>query len=100
LKATIHQPGGFDGPLAIQIATSFLDEFTIRRVLPEPASELRRADMIELTFDKPPSDVFVVSWDLAAQPTGWFASVDGQVSVIPAGSDQPVSVSFRTDVRP
>jgi hypothetical protein len=100
LKATIHRPGGFDGPLAIEIATSFLDEFTIRRVLPEPASEVRRADMIELTFEKPRSDVFVVRWDLAAQPSGWFSRVDGRVSVILAGSDQAASVSFRTDVRP
>jgi hypothetical protein len=100
LTATIHHAGGFQGAVAVEITTQFLDQFTVQRVIPEPASETQSAQAVTLTFDQPSSDVFVVEWDLATRPSGWFSSVVGRVSVETAGLDGTISAGFRTDVRP
>jgi hypothetical protein len=100
LTATIHRRGGFDGSLALEITTSFLNQFTVQRMIPEPVSETRSLDTVTMTFDQPPGEVFVVELDLATHPVGWFSSVVGRVRVVTASGDGDVSVDFRTDARP
>ena len=100
LRATVRRSSSFDGPVTIEIARSYLAQFTERRVTPMPTSEKVHGDAVVLTFDKPENDTLAVEWDLGARPAAWFTGVDGRATVIGDRPEHDVTVSFHTDLRP
>ena len=65
----VTHPGGFDGAVTVAMSADYFDIYESQRFWPEPAQETRDRENLYLTFDEPPGDTLVVSYDAFIQPS-------------------------------
>jgi hypothetical protein len=97
-KLTITHPGGFSGPVTIQVTSTYFEMFESQGIMPQPSNETDDGQWWTATFAPPQGDTLVVTLDVYVQPvskqgrSGTVAVLDHHV---PA-----VSVDFKTTLLP
>lgn len=99
LHIRVFRSGGFDGPIDLAIARSYLEIWDVNGVLPAPASETSAGDWVIWRFDPPPGESLEVTYEARIEP-GVQSRRTGVVAVVTDGAHPIVSVRFNTDVRP
>ena len=64
----VVKPGGFGDGLTIALGADYFSIFEAQGWYPDPSTQTRTADLLLLTFDPPPGDEFVLSFDAYVQP--------------------------------
>jgi len=100
LEITVSRAGGFTEPIVLTITADYLSLFLSQGPDPDPNSSTATADDLILTFDPPPGDTFVVSWNLQAKAVGTFTTATAHVAVVDGEQRPVVAVDFDTKVRP
>jgi hypothetical protein len=94
----IRHPGGFDGPITVSAAASYLGLLDKSAFDPEPNRSRATPDVVIWEFDPPPGDVLEVSLDARIQPGG-HRSRTGATSVLVDGKPV-VTARYKTWVLP
>jgi hypothetical protein len=97
-QVTVTHPGGFDGPIVLEATGSYFDIFESQGITPQPSKETQDGSWWRMTFDKPPGDTLVVSFDIYVQPASQIGR-SGTVRVLDHGSPA-ASIDFRTSLLP
>jgi hypothetical protein len=86
-QVTVSHPGGFGQEVTLAVTGAYFDIFETQGFHPQPSAETRDAHTLYLTFDAPPGDTLVVSYDAYIQPAsqagrdGWVEVMDGDTVV-------------------
>lgn len=94
LEIRVHHEGGFGNQVVISITGDYFDIFETQGFTPDPSAATRGADDLQLTFDAPPGDTFVVAYDAYIQPSSQQGR-DAVVTVVDDGTPV-VSTSLST----
>jgi hypothetical protein len=97
-QLTITHPGGFDGPVDVQVTGSYFDIFESQGVTPQPSKETEDDHWWTMTFDKPPGDTLVIDFDIYVQPFSQEGR-SGTARVLEDGRPA-ASLDFRTRLVP
>jgi hypothetical protein len=97
-QLTITRPGGFTGPVTVEVTSSYMDIFESQGISPEPSQETQDAQWWRMTFDPPPGNTLVVSFDIYVQPFSQ-AGRSGTARVLEDGKPA-ASVDFKTTLVP
>ncbi len=92
-----HQ-GGFTGPITIRMTADYFDRLDFNQWYPEPSSTTIDGDVLVLTFESPPGDVFTLRFDGRTSPTFSFGH-RADTSFTSEGSPT-LAVSYETVVMP
>lgn len=68
-QLSVHHRGGFAKALTLSLSADQFDIYEHQAFYPEPTSQTRTADQLLLTFESPPGDTFVLSFDAYVQPS-------------------------------
>jgi hypothetical protein len=97
-EIVVTRPGGFDGPVTIAIDQSYLEMWDENGLLPAPAAETSRGDMVEWEFDPPAGETLTVWYDARIEPAAQTGR-SGSVAVI-VEDETVVAADFATRLRP
>lgn len=102
---TVHRDGGFgDEPVTVTVDTAYLTMWDLNGVFPSPSEETADDRAVRWTFDPPPGDTLVITYEARIEPAAQTAHA-GHVAVLTdadatgAGSEL-VAVDIRTRLRP
>jgi hypothetical protein len=98
-QITVHDPGGFDGPVVLAVSRDYLDLFDVNSVNPQPDSERGNPDNVVWRFDTPHNSTFVVSVDLEVQSSRHFGQ-SGYVVLERESGRHIARAEFRTNLAP
>lgn len=97
-QVTVTHPGGFSGPVVLEATGSYFDIFESQGITPQPSAETQSDTWWRLTFDPPPGETLVVSFDMYVQPSSRRGR-SGSLRVLDHGSPA-ASVDFTTTLVP
>lgn len=97
-QLTITRPGGFDGPVEVEVTGSYFDIYESQGITPEPSDETSNGDWDRMTFDKPEGDTLTIDLDIYVQPSSQQGR-SGTARVLDHGVPA-ASVDFRTRLVP
>lgn len=98
-QVTVHHDGGFDKTITLAVTGDYFDIYETQGFTPDAAEATRDAHTLYLTFDAPPGDTFVVSYDAYIQPASQQGR-SGTVSVLGQGGTPAASIDFSTHLLP
>jgi len=98
-QITVHDPGGFDGPVVLAVSRDYLDLFDVNSVNPQPDSERGNPANVVWQFDTPHNSTFVVSVDLQVQSSRHFGQ-SGYVVLERESGRHIARAEFRTNLAP
>ena len=94
----VRQPGGFDGPIVIEVSSGYLDMFDENGLDPDPSKATARPGHVQWEFEPPDGDTLSVSFDARIEPARQWGRA-GSVRVIEDGR-AVTTARFRTWVMP
>jgi hypothetical protein len=94
----IHRPGGFDGPVTVSAASSYLDMFDENGFDPEPSKATANPDDVIWEFEPPAGDTLAISLDARIEPGAQWGRT-GRTSVLVEGKPV-VTATYKTWVLP
>lgn len=95
----VRRAGGFDGPVTVAVTSDYLAMWDENGLDPEPSSVTQDDQFLYWTFEPPPGEVLVVSFDARIEPAAQNGQT-GRVAVVDPSGAEVVAVDFRTDVLP
>jgi hypothetical protein len=97
-QVTVSHPGGFGQEVTLAVTGAYFDIFETQGFHPQPSAETRDAHTLYLTFDAPPGDTLVVSYDAYIQPASQRGTA-ARVAVLDHGT--PAAwIDYRTRLVP
>ena len=97
-QLTVTRPGGFDGPVTVEVTSAYFDIFESQGVTPQPSDETTDGQWDRMTFDKPKGDTLTIDYDIYVQPASQQGR-SGTARILDHGSPA-ASVDFRTRLVP
>ena len=97
-QLTITRPGGFDGPVTVEVTGAYFDIFESQGISPEPSDETSDGQWDQMTFDKPVGDTLTIDFDIYIQPASQIGR-SGTARVLDHGRPA-ASVDFKTRLVP
>jgi hypothetical protein len=97
-ELTITHPGGFDGPVVVEVTGAYFDIFESQGTTPEPTDETTDGDWDRMTFAKPVGDTLTVDLDIYVQPASQIGR-SGTARVVDHGAPA-ASLDFHTWLLP
>lgn len=97
-QVTVRHPGGFGASLTLAVTGDYFDIYETQGFTPDASAATRDGDTLYLTFDAPPGNTFVVSYDAYIQPSSQQGR-GGSISVMDDGVPA-ATVDFRTRLLP
>lgn len=97
-ELTVTHPGGFDGPVNVEVTGAYFDIFESQGISPEPSDETTNGDWDRMTFSKPEGDTLTIDLDIYVQPASQMGR-SGTARVLDHGIPA-ASVDFRTRLVP
>ena len=95
---TVIHPGGFEGPVTLEMDLRYLDLFDENGTNPAPDQSTSAGDRLVLEFARPEGDVFEMRLDTRTGPNVQWGR-RGTTTLI-VGGTAVASVSYRTWVMP
>jgi hypothetical protein len=95
LHIRVEKPGGFDGPIQLDLCDDFFDNLDFQNWFPNPSGETGDKTRLSYEFDPPDGDVFEASLDARSAP-GQFGGIERCGVAVMDEQAELVSVSFRT----
>ena len=99
LHIRVQRPGGFDGPIRLELSESLLERFDFQNFYPNPSAETATGRYLLYEFDPPPGDRFRLSLDARTAPDQ-NGSAGRYVVRLLDGSTPVARVTFRMVVVP
>lgn len=94
-RITVRHPGGFGSePITLAVSARYFDIFEHQAFYPEPSKSTGDGSVLELEFDPPDGDVFIVDLDAYVQPSSQLGR-RGEVALLD-GDRERVRVGYRT----
>lgn len=97
-ELTVRRDGGFDGPIEVAVDAAYLAMWDENGLDPQPSAETADDRWLRWTFDPPPGDTLVISFDGRIEPAAQ-RGARGRAAIVVDGSPV-VEVGFRTRVLP
>jgi len=97
-ELTITHPGGFDGPVVVEVTGAYFDIFESQGISPEPSDETSDGDWDRMTFAQPVGDTLTIDLDIYVQPASQIGR-GGTARVLDHGSPA-ASLDFHTWLLP
>lgn len=97
-EVVVEKPGGFDGPIEIEIDNAFLQLWDLNGIFPSPSADRSGGDTIIWTFDPPDGEVFTVFYEARVEPAVQLEWQPATVSLL--DPNETLRVQFETVVRP
>jgi len=97
-QLTVTRPGGFDGPVTVEVTGSYFDIFESQGITPQPSDETSDGQWDQMTFDKPEGDTLTIDFDIYVQPASQIGH-SGTARVLDHGHPA-ASVDFKTRLVP
>jgi len=85
-RVTVDSPAGFDQDVRLAVTADYFDIYESQGWFPEPDAQTRDEEMLYLTFAKPPSDRFVVTFDAYVQPSSQLGR-DARIALLVDGRE-------------
>jgi len=98
-RVTVDRSGGFGKTLTLAVTGDYFDIYETQGFSPEPSAETRDGSRLYLTFDTPPGETFMVSYDAYIQPSSQLGR-SGTLSVVDPDGQPLVSLDFSTHLLP
>ena len=80
----VTRAGGFDGPITLAVDQAYIEMWDENGLVPAPAAETSRGDLIEWEFDPPSGDTLTIWYDARIEPAAQ-SGRDGSVAVLEDG---------------
>jgi hypothetical protein len=97
-RVEVRSEAGFEGPVTLTTSADYFERFDFNQWYPEPSGTALRGSLLVLTFDRPQSDVLLLSFDGRASPT--FGLTSAATTSLDTDGLPRLSVSYRTWVMP
>jgi hypothetical protein len=94
----VTRAGGFDEPITLAVDQAYIEMWDENGLVPAPAAETSRGELIEWEFDPPSGDTLTIWYDARIEPAAQ-SGRDGSVAVLEDGAIV-TAVTFSTRVLP